>query len=608
FETLSASRSGRTYKASLKDYDNPFVLKTIILSNEFTLKNLEWFNFFNSIIHGKREKVINKTSKNILIFSKECWKHDAKERPTIQSVNKMLDQIIIKEEPDVHKEKTRKISYYTDSKIILTPKERYVYLQLFQIADVDKKGVIEGRNAINFFSKSGLSQITLKDIWNLADNKNKGYLTLENFIIAIRLVAKAQNGQNPSLDDINTGVCLPHFDGYPVDDNIEFSNFVISNEDRERYVYLQLFQLADVDKKGVIDGQNGINFFNKSGLSRTTLKDIWNLADNKNKGYLTLKDFIIAVRLIAKAQNGQNLSLDDINTGVCLPQFDGCPIDNIEFSNFVISNEDRERYKQMFVTLNPNNGVLDGENAKQWFLRSKLPVDKLKRIWDLADTKQRGKLNLAEFIIAMYFVQCTMSGQTLPEVLPNELYEKEMRMMKSGIIAGVTDLPNNNCIQTTITSQLDCSSFFQSMSFTMTYCHIDAFIQAWKHPNKNLPEIDSIWKIYCTETLNSRYGRYREKVEAKQLLAATSSKSDDYNSGSLNILNNISYKVMFLNKVVVGKGCLLTKDNGKLSSPPTGYDSILGEPSTNGSLNYDEIVVFKDEASIPQYLIVYKVK
>lgn len=208
------------------------------------------------------------------------------------------------------------------------------------------------------------------------------------------------------------------------------------------------------------------------------------------------------------------------------------------------------------------------------------------------------------------------------------------------------------------------------------------FIQAWKHPNKNLPEIDSIWKIYCTEILNSRYGRYREKVEAKQLLAgkpfpkgndqrlmsagneqrrfhgtkttcsigigdnkypcsdkscsvcciikkgyklkhanskyqrfgkgiyfsATSSKSDDYNSGSLNILNNVSYKVMFLNKVVVGKGCLLTKNNGKLSSLPTGYDSILGEPSTNGSLNYDEIVVFKDEASIPQYLIVYKVK
>ncbi|KAF0531749.1 Epidermal growth factor receptor substrate 15 [Gigaspora margarita] len=98
--------------------------------------------------------------------------------------------------------------------------------------------------------------------------------------------------------------------------------------------------------------------------------------------------------------------LDDINTGVCLPQFDGHPVDNnIEFSNFVISNEVRERYKQMFVTPNPNNGVLNGEKAKQWFLRSKLSVNNLMHIWDLADTKQKGKLDLVEFIIAMYFVQ-----------------------------------------------------------------------------------------------------------------------------------------------------------------------------------------------------------
>ncbi|CAG8728932.1 9919_t:CDS:2, partial [Gigaspora rosea] len=133
-----------------------------------------------------------------------------------------------------------------------------------------------------------------------------------DFIIAVRLAAKAQNGQNLSLDDINTGVCLPQFNGYPVNNNIEFSNF------------------------GVNEGRNAINFFfSKPGLSRTTLKDIWSLANNKNKGYLTLEDFIIAVRLIAKAQNGQNLSLDDINT-------------------------DRERHKQMFVALNPNNGgVLD---------------------------------------------------------------------------------------------------------------------------------------------------------------------------------------------------------------------------------------------------------
>ncbi|CAG8478798.1 28710_t:CDS:10 [Dentiscutata erythropus] len=525
----------------------------------------------------------------------------------------------------------------------------------------------------------------------------------------------------------------------------------------ELFIYHQLFEKADVDKKGVIEGQNAVNFFNKSGLPKTTLREIWTLADSNNKGYLTREEFIIAVKLVAKAQNGQDLNLANINTGGCLPRLDRNPVDNV---GFAIPNEVRERYKQIFVNINPDNGVFGGEKAKQFFSRSKLPIDKLSQIWNLTDTKHRGNLDLAEFVIAMYFVENMMNGtiKVLPKVLPNGLYENEMRMVKSGII----DSQNNGYVQTktyTIANQLNkmdnnCSSVFQNPIDTIPksenledntllpkcltckvkyvyprshwcsisckertpnwqnpiiehilclYCGKDnlilgqdfcsdlcdryvrnnapmilklpednqkykdvsnQFIQSWKHPEKDLPEIYSIWKIYCTETLSSQYRLYREKVEGKQLLSgkpfpkgnsqrlmsagneqrrfhgtktacsigignsnhlcsnkscsvcciirkgiyfsATSSKSDDYNTASLTVLNNISYKVMLLNKVVVGKGYSLTNDNGKLSSPPTGYDSILGEPSANGSLNYDEIVVFKDEASIPQYLIVYK--
>ena len=44
-----------------------------------------------------------------------------------------------------------------------------------------------------------------------------------------------------------------------------------------------------------------------------------------------------------------------------------------------------------------------------------------------------------------------------------------------------------------------------------------------------------------------------------------------------------------------------------------GFDSIIGEPTQgspcpsreSGALNYDELVVYKKEAAIPSYLIVY---
>ncbi|CAG8514655.1 13869_t:CDS:2, partial [Dentiscutata heterogama] len=164
---------------------------------------------------------------------------------------------------------------------------------------------------------------------------------------------------------------------------------------KELYIYHQLFEKVDVDKKGVIEGQNAVNFFNKTGLPKTTLREIWALADNNNKGYLTREEFIIAIKLVVKAQNVQDLNLANINTG-CLPRLDRDHVDNVGFANFVIPNEDRERYKQIFVNINPDNGVLDGEKAKQFFLKSKLPIDKLSQIWDLADTKHRGNSSRAQ--------------------------------------------------------------------------------------------------------------------------------------------------------------------------------------------------------------------
>src|ERR1700712_4037616 len=45
---------------------------------------------------------------------------------------------------------------------------------------------------------------------------------------------------------------------------------------------------------------------------------------------------------------------------------------------------------------------------------------------NLADTQQRGSLDLPDFIIGMYYIQALMSNQitTLPAILPPGLYEQ----------------------------------------------------------------------------------------------------------------------------------------------------------------------------------------
>jgi hypothetical protein len=67
---------------------------------------------------------------------------------------------------------------------------------------------------------------------------------------------------------------------------------------------------------------------------------------------------------------------------------------------------------------------------------------------------------------------------------------------------------------------------------------------------------------------------------------------------------------MFVCKVAAGKPFITKK--GDISEfahlggiPPTGYDSVVGEPGKD--LNYDELVVYQNCAAIPCYLIIYTI-
>lgn len=46
-----------------------------------------------------------------------------------------------------------------------------------------------------------------------------------------------------------------------------------------------------------------------------------------------------------------------------------------------LTNDDRTKYGGMFVACGPVNGLLDGDKAREVFLKSKLPVEKLSQIW-----------------------------------------------------------------------------------------------------------------------------------------------------------------------------------------------------------------------------------
>ncbi|KAF5370433.1 hypothetical protein D9615_009748 [Tricholomella constricta] len=95
---------------------------------------------------------------------------------------------------------------------------------------------------------------------------------------------------------------------------------------------------------------------------------------------------------------------------------------------------------------------------------------------------------------------------------------------------------------------------------------------------------------------NTSWGRFGRGIYA----SATSSKSDDYSKSA----SHSRLTGMFLSKVVVGRGFKTLVDLPLLTAPPPTFDSVLAE--TGISLNHDEVVVYREDAIRPSFLVIYE--
>ena len=233
--------------------------------------------------------------------------------------------------------------------------------------------------------------------------------------------------------------------------NTEHPNLHLSPEER-RY-FGQLFSAADTDKIGVVTGEVAVKFFEKTRLPPTVLGEIWQIADTENRGLLTPPGFGMVLRLIGYAQAGRAVSSDlALQPGGPLPKFDGIAGPSTPSSPSgnpagplrpqtsgglgagpirvpPLTPDKVNQYSSLFEESGARNGNLSGDTAKQIFERAQLPNEILGRIWNLADTEQKGSLGLTEFIIAMHLLASYKSGslRALPQILPAGLYEAAAR-------------------------------------------------------------------------------------------------------------------------------------------------------------------------------------
>ncbi|XP_008065173.1 epidermal growth factor receptor substrate 15 isoform X3 [Carlito syrichta] len=198
-------------------------------------------------------------------------------------------------------------------------------------------------------------------------------------------------------------------------------------------VYEKYYRQVDAGSTGRVLASDAATFLKKSGLPDLILGKIWDLADTDCKGILNKQEFFVALRLVACAQNGLEVSLSSLNLAVPPPRFhdtssplliSGTSATELPWA---VKSEDKTKYDAIFDSLNPVDGFLSGDKVKPVLLNSKLPVDILGRVWELSDIDHDGMLDRDEFAVAMFLVYCALEKEPVPMSLPPALVPPSKR-------------------------------------------------------------------------------------------------------------------------------------------------------------------------------------
>ncbi|XP_076347087.1 uncharacterized protein LOC143245095 isoform X3 [Tachypleus tridentatus] len=207
-------------------------------------------------------------------------------------------------------------------------------------------------------------------------------------------------------------------------------------------LYESLYQQVDPAGTGCIGAKEAAAFLKKSGLPDAILGKIWDLSDPNGKGFLDKNGMFVGLKLIALAQNGQNVDMININQQVPPPNM-GPTTSSKKMSTVIdwsIKPAERNKYEELFNSLNPTNEKLPGSTVKPVMLNSKLPLETLGKIWELSDIDKDGYLDRDEFILAMHLIYKALENIPVPAALPPDLIPVSKR--KKSLPGAVPVLPD----------------------------------------------------------------------------------------------------------------------------------------------------------------------
>uniref|UniRef100_A0A663EZJ9 Epidermal growth factor receptor substrate 15-like 1 n=1 Tax=Aquila chrysaetos chrysaetos TaxID=223781 RepID=A0A663EZJ9_AQUCH len=342
-----------------------------------------------------------------------------------------------------------------------------LYETYYKQVDPAYTGRVGASEAALFLKKSGLSDIILGKIWDLADPEGKGYLDKQGFYVALRLVACAQNGHDVNLSSLNLTVPPPKF-------HDTSSPLLITPPSTETHWAVRVEEKAKFDGifesllpvNGLLSGDKVKPVLMNSKLPLDILGRVWDLSDIDKDGHLDKDEFAVAMHLVYRALEKEPVpsllppSLIPPSKRKKTPVFPGAvpvlpasppPKDSLRSTpshgsvnslnstgslspkhsikqtqpsvNWVVPMSEKVRYDEIFLKTDTDmDGFVSGQEVKDIFMHSGLSQNLLAHIWALADTRQMGKLSKDQFALAMYLIQQKVSkGIDPPQVLSPDM-------------------------------------------------------------------------------------------------------------------------------------------------------------------------------------------
>ncbi|CAD6597586.1 XXYS1_4_G0015900.mRNA.1.CDS.1 [Saccharomyces cerevisiae] len=352
----------------------------------------------------------------------------------------------------------------------LSSQEQAFYNQKFHQLDTEDLGVVTGEAVRPLFASSGLPGQLLSQVWATVDIDNKGFLNLNEFSAALRMIAQLQNTPNQPISAAlyeSTPTQLASFsinqNPAPMQSGSATGNTsntdipALSSNDIAKFS-----QLFDRTAKGAqtVAGDKAKDIFLKARLPNQTLGEIWALCDRDASGVLDKSEFIMAmyliqlcmshhpsmntppavlptqlwdsIRLEPAVVNQQNRTtpLSANSTGVSsltrhstISRLSTGAFSNAA-SDWSLSFEKKQQFDAIFDSLDKQHaGSLSSAVLVPFFLSSRLNQETLATIWDLADIHNNAEFTKLEFAIAMFLIQKKNAGVELPDVIPNELLQ-----------------------------------------------------------------------------------------------------------------------------------------------------------------------------------------